>query len=51
MGRSKGPDKNRDAEGMLTREGIATNKATAAANKATTILKIKKRNLKTNYNN
>jgi len=35
MGRSKGPDKNRDAEGMLTREGIATNKATAAANKAT----------------
>ena len=25
--RSEGPDKNRDAEGMLTREGVAANKA------------------------
>lgn len=36
MGRSKGPDKNRDAEGMLTREGVAANKAAKQLEKATT---------------
>lgn len=36
MGRSKGPDKNRDAEGMLTREGVAANKAAKQLQKATT---------------
>ena len=41
MGRSKGPDKNKDAEGKLTRAGVA-------ANKATTPLKIKKINLEMN---
>ena len=34
MGRSKGPDKNRDAEGMLTREGVAANKAAKQLEKA-----------------
>jgi hypothetical protein len=36
MGRSTGPDKNRDAEGMLTREGVAANKAAKQLGKATT---------------
>ena len=34
--RSEGPDKNRDAEGMLTREGVAANKAAKQLEKATT---------------
>jgi len=32
--RSEGPDKNRDAEGMLTREGVATNKKQKQLDKA-----------------
>ena len=32
--RSEGPDKNRDAEGMLTREGVAANKAAKQKQKA-----------------
>ena len=33
--RSEGPDKNRDAEGMLTREGVAANKAANGASQQT----------------
>jgi len=36
MGRSKGPDKNKDAEGKLTRAGVAANKATRQLEKAET---------------